>query len=179
MLFELQIFSGKVYHPEPPHAQSLFLFPIVLVLIQNISWKKNKVVCNSHSEIYLSRLLNGHWTSRIQAWFADNRHTHTCTPSSGTNTWSKNRRADVTSPFVCSTDGVSIEKTCCQPRCACKVLEHGGIGGNHAAKCFPDPEWGSCRLPLTTVLFFWHLAGCGVAVSGSFLTLRTYNEFEN
>ena len=22
-------FSGKVYHPEPPHAQSLFLFPIV------------------------------------------------------------------------------------------------------------------------------------------------------
>ena len=24
-----QIFSGKVYDPEPPHAQSLFLFPIV------------------------------------------------------------------------------------------------------------------------------------------------------
>ena len=23
------MFSGKVYHPEPPHAQSLFLFPIV------------------------------------------------------------------------------------------------------------------------------------------------------
>ena len=29
MLCNLQIFSGKVYHPEPPHAQSLFLFPIV------------------------------------------------------------------------------------------------------------------------------------------------------
>ena len=29
MLCDLQIFSGKVYHPEPPHAQSLFLFPIV------------------------------------------------------------------------------------------------------------------------------------------------------
>ena len=27
--FDLQIFSGKVYHPEPPHAQPLFLFPIV------------------------------------------------------------------------------------------------------------------------------------------------------
>ena len=30
MLCDLSIFSGKVYHPEPPHAQSLFLFPIVL-----------------------------------------------------------------------------------------------------------------------------------------------------
>ena len=29
VLCDLQIFSGKVYHPEPPHAQSLFLFPIV------------------------------------------------------------------------------------------------------------------------------------------------------
>ena len=29
MLCDLWIFSGKVYHPEPPHAQSLFLFPIV------------------------------------------------------------------------------------------------------------------------------------------------------
>ena len=26
---DLKIFSGKVYHPEPPHAQSIFLFPIV------------------------------------------------------------------------------------------------------------------------------------------------------
>ena len=26
------MFSGKVYHPEPPHAQSLFLFPIVFGL---------------------------------------------------------------------------------------------------------------------------------------------------
>ena len=33
VLCDLQIFSGKVYHPEPPHAQSVFLFPIVLVLI--------------------------------------------------------------------------------------------------------------------------------------------------
>ena len=29
MLCDLYIFSGKVYHPDPPHAQSLFLFPIV------------------------------------------------------------------------------------------------------------------------------------------------------
>ena len=29
MLYDLQIFFGKVSHPEPPHAQSLFLFPIV------------------------------------------------------------------------------------------------------------------------------------------------------
>ena len=29
VLCDLQIFSGKVYHPEPPHAQYLFLFPIV------------------------------------------------------------------------------------------------------------------------------------------------------
>ena len=29
MLCDLQIFLGKVSHPEPPHAQSLFLFPIV------------------------------------------------------------------------------------------------------------------------------------------------------
>ena len=29
MLYDLQIFFGKVYYPEPPHAQSLFLFPIV------------------------------------------------------------------------------------------------------------------------------------------------------
>ena len=29
MLCDLWIFSGEVYHPEPPHAQSLFLFPIV------------------------------------------------------------------------------------------------------------------------------------------------------
>ena len=29
VLWDRQIFSGKVYHPEPPHAQSLFLFPIV------------------------------------------------------------------------------------------------------------------------------------------------------
>ena len=29
MLCDLHIFSGKVYHPGPPHAQSLFLFPIV------------------------------------------------------------------------------------------------------------------------------------------------------
>ena len=27
------MFSGKVYHPEPPHAQSLFLFPIVFGII--------------------------------------------------------------------------------------------------------------------------------------------------
>ena len=29
VLCDLSIFSGNVYHPEPPHAQSLFLFPIV------------------------------------------------------------------------------------------------------------------------------------------------------
>ena len=29
VLCDLQIFSGKVYHPEPPHAQSPFLFPKV------------------------------------------------------------------------------------------------------------------------------------------------------
>ena len=29
VLCDLSIFSGKVYHPEPPHAQSLFLFPIL------------------------------------------------------------------------------------------------------------------------------------------------------
>ena len=29
MLCDLPIFSGGVYHPRPPHAQSLFLFPIV------------------------------------------------------------------------------------------------------------------------------------------------------
>ena len=29
MLCNLKILSGKVYHPGPPHAQSLFLFPIV------------------------------------------------------------------------------------------------------------------------------------------------------
>ena len=29
MICDLWIFSGKVYHPESPHAQSLFLFPIV------------------------------------------------------------------------------------------------------------------------------------------------------
>ena len=29
MLSDLQIFSGKVHYPDPPHAQSLFLFPIV------------------------------------------------------------------------------------------------------------------------------------------------------
>ena len=29
MLCDLQIFSDKVNHPEPPHAQSLYLFPIV------------------------------------------------------------------------------------------------------------------------------------------------------
>ena len=27
-----RIFSGKVYHPEPPHAQSFFLFPIVFCI---------------------------------------------------------------------------------------------------------------------------------------------------
>ena len=34
VLCDLQIFSGSVYHPEPPHAQSLFLFPIVF----GINW---------------------------------------------------------------------------------------------------------------------------------------------
>ena len=29
MLCDLQSFSGKVYHPEEPRAQSLFLFPTV------------------------------------------------------------------------------------------------------------------------------------------------------
>ena len=29
VLCDLQMFSGEVYHPKPPHAQSLFLFPIV------------------------------------------------------------------------------------------------------------------------------------------------------
>ena len=33
VLFDLQIFSGGVYPRVQPHAQSLFLFPIVLVLI--------------------------------------------------------------------------------------------------------------------------------------------------
>ena len=28
MLYDLYIFSGSVCHPEPPHAQSLSLFPI-------------------------------------------------------------------------------------------------------------------------------------------------------
>ena len=28
-LRSVDFFSGKVFHPEPPHAQSLFLFPIV------------------------------------------------------------------------------------------------------------------------------------------------------
>ena len=36
MLCDLQIFSGKVYHPEPPHVQSLFLFPIVFIF----RWKE-------------------------------------------------------------------------------------------------------------------------------------------
>ena len=37
-------FSGKVYHPEPPHAQSLFLFPIVfgINLIHFFNGKKNR-----------------------------------------------------------------------------------------------------------------------------------------
>ena len=30
-----EISSGKVYHPEPPHAQSLFLFPIVFGINRN------------------------------------------------------------------------------------------------------------------------------------------------
>ena len=30
VLCDLYIFSGKVYHPAPPHAQSLFLFPIYI-----------------------------------------------------------------------------------------------------------------------------------------------------
>ena len=44
MLCDLSIFSGKVYHPEPPHAQSLFLFPIVfgINLIQFFDGK-NKI----------------------------------------------------------------------------------------------------------------------------------------
>ena len=44
MLCDLEIFSGKVYHPEPPHAQSLFLFPIVfgINLIQFFDGK-NKI----------------------------------------------------------------------------------------------------------------------------------------
>ena len=38
------MFSGKVYHPEPPHAQSLFLFPIVfgINLIHFFDGKKNR-----------------------------------------------------------------------------------------------------------------------------------------
>ena len=45
MLCDLQIFSGKVYHPEPPHAQSLFLFPIVfgINLIHFFDGKNNVV----------------------------------------------------------------------------------------------------------------------------------------
>ena len=31
-------FSGKVYHPEPPHAQSLFLFPIVFGFNYHCQW---------------------------------------------------------------------------------------------------------------------------------------------
>ena len=31
------MFSGKVYHPEPPHAQSLFLFPIVFGINLSLS----------------------------------------------------------------------------------------------------------------------------------------------
>ena len=43
MLCDLQIFLGKVSHPEPPHAQSLFLFPIVfgINLIQFFDGKNN------------------------------------------------------------------------------------------------------------------------------------------
>ena len=36
MLCDLQIFSGKVYQPEPPHAQSLFLFPIVFGIVNKL-----------------------------------------------------------------------------------------------------------------------------------------------
>ena len=44
MLCDLQIFSCKVYHPEPPHAQSLFLFPIVfgIILIHFFDGKNNR-----------------------------------------------------------------------------------------------------------------------------------------
>ena len=40
---DLYIFSGKVYHPELPHAQSLFLFPIVfgINLIHFVDGKNN------------------------------------------------------------------------------------------------------------------------------------------
>ena len=40
---QVLIFSSKVSHPEPPHAQSLFLFPIVfgITLIQFFDGKNN------------------------------------------------------------------------------------------------------------------------------------------
>ena len=43
MLCNRQIFSGNVDYPEPPHAQSLFLFPIVFGknLIHFFDWKSN------------------------------------------------------------------------------------------------------------------------------------------
>ena len=45
VLCDLYIFSGKVYHPEPPHAQSLFLFPIVFGIYNLIQFfdGKNKI----------------------------------------------------------------------------------------------------------------------------------------
>ena len=45
MLCDLQIFSGKVYHPEPPCAQSLFLFPIVFGI--------NVISCDSNFGLYI------------------------------------------------------------------------------------------------------------------------------
>ena len=55
MLCDLQIFSGGVIPRARPHAQSLFPFPIVfginnnvaLVLVENTYVKKNVLVCFS------------------------------------------------------------------------------------------------------------------------------------
>ena len=51
VLCDLQIFSGSVYHLKQPHAQSLFLFPIVfgINLIPFFDGKKDGAAVHMHS----------------------------------------------------------------------------------------------------------------------------------
>ena len=61
VLCDLSIFSGKVYHPEPPHAQSLFLFPIVFGINNYLAkWGQPLQMLQSPYSVKIKTLLSSY-----------------------------------------------------------------------------------------------------------------------
>ena len=64
MLCDLQIFSGKVYHPEPPHAQSLFLFPIVFGINLSLTECTSRTMGSASALPIINNDLGGRHTTK-------------------------------------------------------------------------------------------------------------------